>query len=339
MKKKRLIQLSAVLCISALLLTACSTGKSSTSENSANAGGKQNASASVNYPTKPIELVVPYAAGGNVDLSCRILASEVGKNLGQSVTVINKEGGGAVIGQTYAIHSKADGYTLLAQTSAYVSNIVTGDASFKMDSIKPICMYCFDPELVVCSSQSGIKSIEDLIEKGKKEALLNSTPGAGTSHHIASILFSQKTGAKFKYMHTNGSSEQTVQLAGGHAQVGMTTYAGAQSLIKNGKIKVLAVAADEKISDLPDVPTLKEKGIDFTYGAYRGIGVPANTPDDVVKVLQDAFQKAMGSDTVKASFKNSGFPITYKSGQDFKSYMEDDYKSLESIKDLITTGK
>ncbi|WP_326975169.1 tripartite tricarboxylate transporter substrate binding protein [Caproicibacter sp. BJN0012] len=337
MKKKLFVRLASVLCVSTLLLTACSAGNSSGGKSSG--AGAQSASSAVDYPTKPIELVVPYAAGGNVDLSCRILASEVGKELGQSITVMNKEGGGAVIGQTYVINSKADGYTLLAQTSAYVSNIISGDASFKMDAIRPICMYCFDPELVVCSASSDIKTVEDLISKGKKETLLNSTPGAGTSHHIASILFSQKTGAQFKYMHTNGSAEQTVQLAGGHAEVGMTTYAGAQSLIKDGKIRVLAACADERISDLPDVPTLKEKGIDFTYGAYRGIGVPADTPDGVVKILQDAFQKAMESDTVKQQFVNSGFPITYKNSQEFETYMEDDYKSLESIKDLITTGK
>ena len=149
------------------------------------------------------------------------------------------------------------------------------------------------------------------------------------------MIFTQKTGIEFEYMHTNGSAEQTVQLAGGHAEVGMTTYAGAASLIEQGKIKVLAICADERSDILPDVPTLKESGVDFVYGAYRGLAVPAGTPDEVVQILSDAMAKVMASEEVKTQFDNSGFPITYTDAATFKEFLANDYVSMEAIQDLI----
>ena len=224
---------------------------------------------------------------------------------------------------------------MLALTSSYVTNVLSGATTYDMDSITPIAEYCFDPELIVASEASGIETIEQFMEVGKEKVLLNSTPGFSTSHHIASLIFTQKTGIEFEYMHTNGSAEQTVQLAGGHAEVGFTTYAGAASLIEQGKIKVLAICADERSDILPDVPTMKESGLDFVYGAYRGLAVPAGTPDEVVQILSDAMAKVMASEEVKTQFDNSGFPITYTDAATFKEFLANDYVSMEAIQDLI----
>lgn len=342
--RKRNLKAMALLAAAALVMAGCgnSGGQATTAAKAETAApaateapGKSEAAKTTDFPTKPIDLVVPFAAGGNVDLSCRILAAELEKELGQPVNVLNKEGGGAVVGQTYAVTQKPDGYTMLALTSSYVTNVLSGATTYDMDSITPIAEYCFDPELIVASEASGIETIEQFMEAGKSKALLNSTPGFSTSHHIASLIFTQKTGIEFEYMHTNGSAEQTVQLAGGHAEVGFTTYAGAASLIDQGKIKVLAICADERSDILPDVPTLKESGLDFVYGAYRGLAVPAGTPDEVVQVLSDAMAKVMASEEVKTQFDNSGFPITYTDAAAFKVFLADDYKSMEAIQDLI----
>lgn len=352
--RKRNMKAMALVAAAALVLAGCGGGGGATTaakeetaakteapaDTKAEAAGDTKAAEApaektTDYPNKPIDLVVPFAAGGNVDLSCRILAQELEKELGQPVNVLNKEGGGAVVGQTYAVTQKPDGYTMLALTSSYVTNVLSGATTYDMDSITPIAEYCFDPELIVASADSGIETIEQFMEVGKEKVLLNSTPGFSTSHHIASLIFTQKTGIEFEYMHTNGSAEQTVQLAGGHAEVGFTTYAGAASLIEQGKIKVLAICADDRSDILPDVPTLKESGVDFVYGAYRGLAVPAGTPDEVVQILSDAMAKVMVSDEVKTQFDNSGFPITYTDAATFKEFLANDYVSMEAIQDLI----
>ena len=298
--------------------------------------GSEAAAPATDFPAKAIDIVVPFSAGGNVDLSCRILATELEKELGQPVSVLNKEGGGAVIGQTYAVTQKPDGYTMLALTSSYVTNVLSGTTTYDMDSIQPIAQYCFDPELIVASADSGIETLDQFLEEGKERELLNSTPGFSTSHLIASLIFARDFGTKFEYMHTVGSSEQTVQLAGGHAEVGFTTYAGAASLIEQGKIKVLAICDKERSENLPDVPTVKEAtGQEFIYGAYRGFAVPAGTPDEVVQVLANAMEKVMASEEVAAQFGNSGLPVTYANTEDFSALLKKDYADMEAIQDLI----
>ena len=287
------------------------------------------------YPDHPITLVVPFGAGGGTDIPARLLAGMMEKRLGQPIVVQNVSGAGGTLGVAQVAAAKPDGYTLLAMTSSFVTNVLSGTTTYDMDSIIPVAEYCFDPEIIVASADSGIETIDQFVEEGKKRELLNTTPGFSTSHHIASLLFSQKTDVQFEYMHTNGSSEQTVQLAGGHAEVGFTTYAGAASLIDQGKIKVLAICSDERSENLPDVPTLKESGIDFTYGSYRGIGVPAGTPDEIVQYLSDTMESVMNSDEVKDQFANSGLPITYANSSDFKAMLDEDYKNMESIQDLL----
>lgn len=295
--------------------------------------------AEVDFPNKPIELVVPFAAGGNVDLSARIIGPEMEKVLGEKVVVLNKDGGGATIGQAFVANSKPDGYTAIALTSSFVTNIILKDANYAVDSLEPIGMFTFDPEIMLVSADSDIQSIDELIEKSKKEPLMHSTPGHSTSHHIAGLIFEDMTGAKFEYIHTNGSAEQTVQLAGGHAEIGLSTYGGAASLIEQGKIRVLAVAAEERMESMPDVPTFKELGYDFFYGAWRGIAVPKGTPQEVKDILENAFTTAMKSDAVKEQFSNSGFPITFMSAEDFGKYIQADYDNIVDMKDILTSGE
>jgi tripartite-type tricarboxylate transporter receptor subunit TctC len=328
---------SFALLIAATLIMTLFVGCAPKAEEPTNASNNSgSAEAKVDYPKDSIELVVPFAAGGNVDLSARIIGPEMEKTLGQKVVVLNKDGGGATIGQAYVANSKPDGYTAIALTSSFVTNIILKGAEFGVDSLEPIGMFTFDPEIMLVSADSDIESIDQLIEKSKQKPLIHSTPGHSTSHHIAGLIFEDMTGAKFEYIHTNGSAEQTVQLAGGHAEIGLSTYGGAASLIDQGKIRVLAVAAEERMEALPDVPTFKELGYEFNYGAWRGIAVPKGTPQEVKDILEDAFEKAMNSDAVKEQFTSSGFPITYMNAENFGKYIQDDYNNILNMKDVLT---
>ena len=331
LNKRSIISLILILTIIITAVTGCSQNGSKTSGNETNSNGVPV----VDYPTKSIELVVPFAAGGNVDLSARIIGPEMEKALGEKVVILNKEGGGATIGQSYVANSDPDGYTAIALTSSYVTNIILKGANFEVDSLEPIGMFTFDPEIMLVSADSDLESLDQLIEKSKQEPLVHSTPGHSTSHHIAGLILEDMVGAEFNYIHTNGSAEQTVQLAGGHAEIGLSTYGGAASLIDQGKIRVLAVASEERMEVLPDVPTFKELGYDFLYGAWRGVAVPKGTPQEIKDILGDAFETAMASETVEGQFKNSGFPITYMNAEDFGKYIQDDYDNILSMKDIL----
>ncbi|MBR4502250.1 MAG: tripartite tricarboxylate transporter substrate binding protein [Clostridia bacterium] len=288
------------------------------------------------FPEKEVTIVVPFKAGGNVDLCCRIIADEMTRILGKQVVVEDREGGGAIIGQTYALGQPADGYTMLALTSSFVTNILSGDTDFGIEDAAAIGQFCFDPEIVVASADSGITNMDEFMAAAKAESLTNSTPGFSTSHHIASLIMTEQFGlTPFSYMHTDGSADQVVQLAGGHAQVGLTTYGGAATLIQEGKIIPLAVCNSERHQALPDVPTMAECGYDFVYGAYRGFAVPAGTPEDVIGILSDALKQAMESEAVIKAFNDSGFPIMYMNAADYQAFLATDYANMEAIYYLL----
>ena len=148
-------------------------------------------SARADFPEKPVTLVVPFAAGGNVDMCARIIADEMTNILGQQVLVEDREGGGAIIGQTYALNQAPDGYTLLVLTSSFVTNILSGDTEFGMEDATAVGMFCFDPEIIVASAASGITTLDEFLAAAKERDVTNSTPGYSTSHHIASIILAR----------------------------------------------------------------------------------------------------------------------------------------------------
>lgn len=323
-----------ILLILALVFVLVACNKTSNIESTSGQSSSSEETA-IDFPNETITIVVPFSAGGNVDMTSRIIAEEMSNVLGTNVVVENKEGGGAIIGQTYALNQDPDGYTILALTSSFVTNILSGDTEYKMEDAAAVGQFCFDPELVVASSDLGIESIEDFMEIAKNDSVTNSTPGFATSHHIASLVLANEYDLNFDYMHTNGSAEQTVQLAGGHAQVGMTTYGGAATLINEGRIVPLAICDTNRSDTLPDVPTMAEAGYDFNYGAFRGFAVPAGTPDEVIQILSDALETVMTTDSVIQKFEDGGFPIVYKNAQEYQDFLTNNYKAMEKIYYLL----
>jgi tripartite-type tricarboxylate transporter receptor subunit TctC len=269
------------------------------------------------YPAKPIEIIVPFAPGGAVDITARILGAEVEKNLGQKVLIVNKPGGGAAEGQGFVARAAADGYTLLAITSSVVTNTLTKQVDFKIDSFQPVVLYCFDYEVLLVSGDSPYKTLDDLLAAAKKSQLNLATPGHSTSHHTAGLILEKKTGVKFKYIHTKGATEQVPMIAGGHAPVGLAAWGEVRSMAEQGKIRILGVMSEKRDPRIPDVPTFKEKGVDIVYGAWRGIAGPKGMAPEIVAKLDQALKKAIESKEVQDKFKQSGFPLCYDGQESF----------------------
>ena len=160
------------------------------------------------FPTKNITIIVPYDAGGGVDITTRTLTDTAGKDYfgGKSLIVENRGGGGAVIGHTYVANSKADGYTLLAYTNAVVNNPQLKEVTYTHQSFKTLGMVCFDPEIVVVPKDSPFQTFQDLIDFAKENNVKAATPGHSTAHHVAAIQLSNEFGGlKFNYIHENRS--------------------------------------------------------------------------------------------------------------------------------------
>ena len=337
--KKLIVSLLAVAMLFSLVSCASTPPTSDDNNNTANnSQTTSNSGNSISYPEKTIEVIVPFAAGGAVDSALRPLLIEAEKTLGQPMIIENKEGSGAMIGLSYAAEQEADGYTLVALTNSFVTNILLKGATFDMDSFDIVCGFCLEPAYVVVSASSDIQSLDDLIEKGQNEELVNVTPGNGTLYHIASTIISDQLGVKFKYVHSDGGSEQAIQLAGGHAEVALMPYSSCASLVDQGKIRVLAILNDARSEELPDTPTALELGYDLVFGAYRGLAVPAGTDPDIISTIESAIGAAAENPDIIQQYKSSNIPLVFKTGEEFRKIVEDDYAGIQSVMDILTEG-
>lgn len=284
------------------------------------------------FPEKNLKLIVPFAPGGGVDISCRMIAEVAPKYLGgKKIIVENMPGGGAVIGQTFVANAKPDGYTLLAYTSSVVSNAMTKKTTFTHKSFKPVAMYCFDPEILLVPTDSPYKTLDDFVKVGREKVISLATPGHSTSHHIAALIMEKRLGVKFGYIHNDSAAMQFQQLLGGHVEAGMVSVGEAISYVKDGTLRALAVAVSERNPNLPGVPTFKEEGFDFEWGAFRGIAVPKETPDEIVAALNGIFEKIIADPEFVAKMEKAGFPVVYRNAADFEVYVDNVAKELEEI--------
>jgi tripartite-type tricarboxylate transporter receptor subunit TctC len=291
------------------------------------------------FPTKPISVVVPFAPGGSVDVSMRILSAAVENDLGQKMLIINKAGGGATEGQSYVAKAKPDGYTMLAITSSVVTNTISKKVDYTIDSFTPVLQYCFDPEILFVTAPSPYKTLDDFMAAAKKEPVMNATSGHSTSHHIAGVMLEKLTGVLLTYVHTKGGKEPITMVAGGHVVSSFGSYGVTKNMIDQGNIRVIGVMSEKRDPRFPDVPTFKERGIDILYGPWRGIAVPKGTPPEVIERLSKAFKKALATEEVKTKFATTDIPITILDGEDFAKIIKSEYEDQRSIlADLAAKG-
>ena len=293
------------------------------------------------FPEKNIKIIVPFDAGGGVDITCRVISEAAGKDYfnGHSLIVENMPGGGAIVGQTNVANAKADGYTMLAASAALVTNPIFNETSFKTSDFKAIAMVCFDPQCVVVPKDSPYNTLEEFVEAAKQGSLKMSTPGQSTSPHLAGVQMEQELGVKFDYLHTDSANMQLQQIMGNHSDCALMTAGEAASAAKDGSVKVLGVMSDERAETLPDVPTFKESGYNMVVGSFRGLAVPAGTPDDIVEVLDTTFGEIIQSDTFKEKMAAANMPVTYMNSTDFDKFLQDYAKTMTRLKVVVDAQK
>lgn len=290
----------------------------------------------LDYPTKEITVIVPFNAGGNADLSMRALC-ETANTLGtffngQKLVVENVGGGGAVIGQTKAWKAPTDGYTLMLYTSSVINNDVFNDTEYNYNDWLPIAGYNPDPEVIYCPADAPYNTLQEFYDwAAKTDYILASTPGHTTGHHIRLMNMAEERGLNINYIHTNSASEQLLQVIGGHVDISMNTVGASVGAYLDGQIKILAVAAEERVEQLPDVPTYRELGEDFIDGADRGIAIRKGVDDEVYNYLVEEFKKVVETPEFKAAMEKIGGIGMYKTPEQYQYYMDNTYQSIVDI--------
>jgi tripartite-type tricarboxylate transporter receptor subunit TctC len=286
----------------------------------------------VDFPTKPIQMIVPFAPGGTTDIAARTLASVINKYIptGQTVTIGNKDGGGGTIGLSEVFQAKGDGYIIGMATSGPMTIKPHGEGvAYKPSDFKPVMEVVATPNVLVVKSDAPWKTFEEWLEyvKANPDKFTYGTSGAGLTQHITMEAFTVKTGAKSKHVPFTGGSPALTALLGGNIKGALVQTTEALPFIKDGSLRPLFIAGTFKPQELKDVPLLSEKKIDVQGDVWTGVIAPKDVPDQVIQILHDAYKKALEDPAVIEQFKKIGASPVYKSSSEFKAIIEQDFKT------------
>jgi len=309
-------KLGSIFMASALLLAACGGNDSNEKSSGTESGGSD-------FPNKAIELIVPYAAGGGTDTLARSFADLAKEDIGESIAVVNREGGGGAVGMQNGATSKADGYTVSMVTVELLTLPHSGLAQFTHEDFQPVALLNEDSAAITVKADAPWNTIEEFIEASKEGKLKVGNSGTGAIWHLAAAAFEKETDTKLNHIPFEGAAPAVTALLGGHIDAVSVSPAEVISQVEAGELKVLAVMADEKVEALPEVPTLKEKGIDLSIGTWRGLAVPKDTPADVVSKLEKSFGETVQSEEFKASLDNLNLGYRYENVEGFKTLLEE----------------
>lgn len=289
------------------------------------------------YPTRPIRMIVPYAPGGNVDISARIIAAPLGEILGQTVVVDNRPGAGGNLGASLVAKATPDGYTLLVGSSGPLSVNPVIFKSLPYDSLKdfaPISTVQAVPLVVLASPRAGINSVAELVAaaKARPGKLTMASAGAGTTNHFAIELFASMADIKVLHVPYKGSGPALSELLGGQVETMVDQLAASIGYVKDGRLKVLAVTTTQRASALPNTPTLDELGYKgYQAATLLGLLAPAGTPRPVIAKLNAAVRKTMDNSAVSERFRGLGANPGASSPEEFSRRIRDELHQWQAL--------
>ncbi len=283
--------------------------------------------AKAEYPTQPITMYCAWGAGGGTDAVARIVATLMQKELGKPVNVVNRTGGSGAVGHTAMSSAKPDGYTLGLASVEIAMMHWMNIAKITTDDFYPLAMVNFDPGSIIVSADSPFKTYKDLADyiKANPGKLKASGTGHGGIWHLAMGSWLTKAGLganDVKWIPSKGAAPALQDLVAGGIDMSTCSLPEAASLIEAGKARPLAIMADKRDSAYPDVPTLKELGVDQgNIGAWRGIMAPNGLPKDIQDKLEAVAKKVVDSKEFKDFMNSRGYGIFYLPAKEAKEFM------------------
>ncbi|MBE0532689.1 MAG: tripartite tricarboxylate transporter substrate binding protein [Rhodospirillales bacterium] len=277
------------------------------------------------YPSKDIKIIVPFAPGGAVDVTSRIIAEYANKHLDKvKIVVENRAGGDGVVGQTFAARAKPDGYTMLAMTSSVVTNPVLKETQYKIEDFEAVAMYTDDPEVLIVPTDSPFKTVADFIAEAKKRPISVTIAGIATSHHLAGLALEDSAGIKFNYLPTKGFGPQLQAVMGNHVESALWSFGEGKKHVDAKSVRLLAVASDKRLEGFPDVPTWKEAGLNIPrWTTFRGWAVPKGSPKEAVAFLANLLEKVNKDEGYIARMTEYGYPVSYRDAAGYTEVVND----------------
>jgi tripartite-type tricarboxylate transporter receptor subunit TctC len=277
------------------------------------------------WPAKPVRLVVPFAPAGPADIIARLVGQKLNEYLGQQIIIDNRGGAGGNIGAAAVSKSAADGYTVLATTSALAVNMTLySNPGYTEKDFTPIVGVASQPNMIFVSASVPAKTLADLFKLAKTSKLAYASPGSGTTPHLTGEnLFNVVAKLNMTPIHFRGAGQAVVAVVSGEPPVGSMAISGPLAQVRAGKLRVLAVSSAKRIAALPDAPTFAEAGYpgieDYTW---IGMFAPAGTPSPVVQKLNESVNRAIQSPDFRERLAASAFDPLGGSQQQFAEYFK-----------------
>ena len=301
----------------------------------AGCGGSEGGSGD-NYPSQPVEYVIPFDPGGESDTTARLQQNCLEGALDTSVTVSNQPGGGGSVGWSNLVNNiESNGYTIMGHNLPHIilQPLTREDAGYETDQLQQVYIFESTPNALIVPEDSPYNTVEEFIGAAQEDPGSISLGGSGefTSNHVATLQLAQQNDVELQYVPFTGTGSATSALQSGQVDALMSYNTAAPDLQEQGA-RVLAVAADERAKNLPDVPTFEEAGYELDEAAYRGVAVPPETPDNAVSTLADAFQECNNDPEVVQEMEDLGFTIENMGPEEAEQFTQE---RLEENRQLL----
>jgi tripartite-type tricarboxylate transporter receptor subunit TctC len=285
------------------------------------------------YPEKEITIIVPWAAGGGTDIITRLLADFMEKDLKRPVVVVNKTGGGGLVGFQLMSIANADGYTLGICTPSMILQKYSAIAYVDWRKFAPIAIHNVDPLGFTVNKEAPWKNIREALDHAKanpvKFRVANSGPGA--IWHVGAAVLGKTYGVQFTHVPYDGGGPAAVAVAGGHVEGTTVSPAEVAALVKGGKLRILAIASQNRDPSFPEVPTFREAGIDYVFGTWRCLAAPKNTPKEIISILEASVKKAVNDPKFKDFMSRNGYGQFYQGPEESIATMAQNERDFEKV--------
>ena len=294
------------------------------------------APAALAYPDKPVQYIIPFAAGGESDIAARLQAQFFSAKYKQEMIVINKPGAGGALAWSQMNSMPGDGHTIVGVNLPHiVLQPLEPETQYKTEDITPVYFFHYTPDAVIVAADSPFKTFADLVKAAKEKPGGVTIAGSGTNsaNHVAQVRLDREVGAKTTYVPFKGTGDMIASILGGHVSAAMSY--STLAIQQKGKMRMLAVATEKRLPQFPDVPTFRELGLNWVDGAYRGIGVPKSTPPAVRKQVSDMMESINKDPEHRKKMFEGGFEVvdvTYETMPAFMKERTQEY--LNSAKSL-----
>jgi len=340
MSKIKKFSVFALFIAIVLAVSACGSSNGNTGSNAGSPSPGATAETgnapdeAADFPNKPIELIVPYDAGGVSDILARAFVDAAQGIISQPITVKNIGGGSGTIGNYELVKAKPDGYTWLWAATGHISSTLhITPAQYTKDDFTIVNKAGEMVASIVVPKNSPFNTLQDLIDYAKQNPgkLTVGNPGEGTVVALLANMFADETGTQFEHVPYNGSGPLLPSVLGGHVQAAFMNVPEIRGQVEAGELRALAVLSEKRIDVLPDIPTAIENGVNVAGGANHYIIIPNNVPEAIIAKIDELTKQVYESDKFKQKMADISYNLSYKNGADSKAEVDEWYEKTGEL--------